>query len=435
MMKAMIISVGATPELVVASALEHKPEYICFFASQQSRSLIGEIRHLIKEKGHETADAEVICDDVNSLVHCYEKALECTDQLIEQDIDPKEVVVDYTGGTKTMTAALTLATFGHGCSFSYVGGKKRTKDGMVVTGSESVITGISPWEIVAVEKKKRKSLFISSHIAQAEARIDERNKVIADLSHHIKNLISTVTDPLENLKQEKAVRPQVIENALKGTNLVRETVNAMNLSFKGTIDDFYFDARHNSGKNKSDFRSVIIESLKYSVRHMFDGKYFGKFNRKYFPTKETHLEAKSEWETVSQSEDSDAIFAFIKSRFFKTDIIFGNASKFIMGNNKGSGIKLLILVQELILNAVKYAAFADFEKRFLTIRFSDDSDRISLKVENSFKPTVMTKTSGLGHIIIENFVNLLNAESVVKKEGNIYSVEIVFENFWREKAR
>lgn len=87
---------------------------------------------------------------------------------------------------------------------------------------------------------------------------------------------------------------------------------------------------------------------------MFDGKYFGKFNRKYFPTKERHLEAKSEWEAVSQSEDPDVIFTFIKSRFFKTDIIFGNAAKFVMGNNKGSAIKLLILVQELILNAVSF---------------------------------------------------------------------------------
>lgn len=438
-MKAMIISVGATPEPVVASILDHKPKYVCFFASRQTIKFIARIIEMIEEKKHKMTGDKVICDDANSLPHCYEKALECTDKLIEQEIEPQNVVVDYTGGTKTMTAALTLATFGHGYNFSYVGGEKRTKDGVgvVITGSESVITGVSPWELVAVEEKRRKSLFISTSIAHAEqeARIKERNKVIADLSHHIKNLISTVIDPLENLKQETTVKKQVVKNALKGSNLIRETVNAMNLSFKGTIDDFYYDASHNTGRNRSDIQSIIIESLKHSIRHMFDGKYFERFNRKYFPTKAMHMEAKSEWEKISQSEELTPIFTFINRYFFRADICLGNAANFIMGNNKGSAIKLLILIQEIIFNAVKYAAFVSFEKRFLTIRFSDNENRISIRVENSFKSSVVTKTSGLGHIIINNFSNLLDTEPIVEKEDSKYSTEIVFTNFWKEEVR
>ncbi len=275
---------------------------------------------------------------------------------------------------------------------------------------------------------------IEKEKAIAQARVDERNKVIQDLSHSIKNLISTVIDPLENLKQEKLVNPQVIENALRGANLVREIVNAMNLSFKGTIDDFYYDAEHNTGKDRLNLQSALVQSLKYSVGNMFDGKYFNSFMRKYFPEKNIYLEAKSEWTTISQSEYS-GIQAFLQKYFFETDISFADAEKFVMGNEKGSGIKLMILFQEIILNAVKYAAFADREKRFLRIHFLSDEKEISVKVENAFEPTVKTKTSGIGHVIIDNFAKLLNAKPVVTKDNHVYSVEIRFPNFWKEQSK
>ena len=130
-------------------------------------------------------------------------------------------------------------------------------------------------------------------IERVTARIDERNKIIADLSHSIKNLISTIIDPLENLKQESVVKPLVINNALKGANLIREIVNGMNLSFSGSIDDFYFDAKSNKGKDRINFKNIIIESLKYSIGNMFDGKYFSNSMRKYFPAKSVYLKAKS----------------------------------------------------------------------------------------------------------------------------------------------
>jgi len=135
---------------------------------------------------------------------------------------------------------------------------------------------------------------------KAEARIRERNKIIADLSHSIKNLISTVIDPLENLKQEHAFRPAVIQNALRGANLVREIVNAINLSCRGSIEDFSYDARHNEGKDAMSLRSIIEESLKYSAGNMFDGKYFSAFMRKYFPEKSIFDEARAQWKSVSQ---------------------------------------------------------------------------------------------------------------------------------------
>ena len=212
---------------------------------------------------------------------------------------------------------------------------------------------------------------LKNQIQEEKIREEERKKIIADLSHSIKNLISTVIDPLENLKLEPSVKPQVIENALRGANLIREIVNAVNLSFKGSIDDFRYDATHNTDAESQPLKSIFIAALKHSIGNMFDSKYFGTFMRKYFPDKSLYMEAKKEWSDFSQSNDLNELLPFLHQYFFRTDFVLDNAEQLIIGNQKGSIIKLLILCQELILNAVKYSAFIDKENRFLRVHFAD----------------------------------------------------------------
>jgi CRISPR-associated protein (TIGR02710 family) len=166
----MIVSVGGTPDPLVKAILTHKPQFVCFFASQESLDLIGEIKRTVKCGGHTPLqDYKVVCEDVGDIIHCYGKALECAEKLSQVCRNPEDVFVDYTGGTKTMTAALTLATVNSGFRFSYVGGTQRTKNGLgvVVSGTEVIQTGISPWKFFAVEEKKRVSLFVSSFQYQA----------------------------------------------------------------------------------------------------------------------------------------------------------------------------------------------------------------------------------------------------------------------------
>jgi hypothetical protein len=284
------------------------------------------------------------------------------------------------------------------------------------------------------EELQRESTEIIKRKEQEKARalVDERNKIIADLSHSIKNLISTVIDPLENLKQEKIVKPAVIRNALRGANLVREIVNAMNLSFKGSIEDFYFDANNNTGKGKMDLESIIKASLIYSIGNMFDGKYFGNFVRNYFPTRSNFEEAKSQWTRISQSKDIQKVIDFLQKYFFEIDLAVVDGAEYVMGNEKGSAMKLLILFQELILNAVKYSAFVRKEQRFLHIKFGYDPNKMSIRIENRYKEKGKVKTTGIGHVIIENFAKLLNTDPITKKDSDIYSVEIKFENFWKK---
>ncbi len=267
-----------------------------------------------------------------------------------------------------------------------------------------------------------------------KARNEERNKIISTLSHSLKNMITTVIDPLENLKKEKEFKPLVIENAIRGANLIREIVNAMNFSFKGSFEDFNYDAANNLGKDSKDFQTMFLESLKYSVSNMFDGKYFKEFLDNYFPTKKIFLEAKSKWEEISQTDDLIKLTGFLNKYFFKTEFNFEVAEKIKIGNDKNSAVKMLILIQELVFNAIKYSGFVPKEKRKLRIQFSKTNSFISIKVQNNFKPKVKTKTTGLGNVVIKNFAEMLNTKPKIDTKNDLYSVKITFENLWRKKT-
>ncbi|MEA2103227.1 MAG: hypothetical protein U9P79_01105, partial [Candidatus Cloacimonadota bacterium] len=265
-----------------------------------------------------------------------------------------------------------------------------------------------------------------------QARIEERNKIIADLSHSIKNMLGTVIDPLENLRGEKEVKPKIIDNAIRGANLIREIVNAMNLSFKGSYEDFAYDSKHNEGEDSLSIELMIIEALKHSVSNMFDSKYFGNFMRNYFPTKVIFTSAKSAWKQISNSNEIAEIEKFMNEYLFKTDFVLESAEKFVTGNEKGSAIKLQILFQEIIFNAVKYVGFANFEDRILKIHFTASKEKVALLVENSYKPAEKTKTTGLGHVVIENFSKLLRTKPEIKKTDKNFSLQVKFHNFWQK---
>jgi CRISPR-associated protein (TIGR02710 family) len=59
-----------------------------------------------------------------------------------------QVVVDFTGGTKCMSASIGLQASRWPCLFSYVGGSERTKDGVgvVVSGAEKIVHQANPWD-------------------------------------------------------------------------------------------------------------------------------------------------------------------------------------------------------------------------------------------------------------------------------------------------
>lgn len=151
MATALIVSVGGSPEPIVFSIQQRSPERVCFFASQQSVDLIGDIKKSVPS----ITDHKVLVDDAEDLTHCYEKALECFDW-IDQAIPGCDQIADVTGGTKAMTAALAIAAVARGAAFSYVGGERRDRAGLgvVETGSERMRESVNPWALFAVEERR-----------------------------------------------------------------------------------------------------------------------------------------------------------------------------------------------------------------------------------------------------------------------------------------
>jgi len=152
--KLMLMTLGGSPEPLAKSIQAHKPEKIIFLASHDSVPLSGEI---FKSVGYKPSSEFEITEDPNLLFESYKSARRCIDRVNKAGVSSNEVVVDYTGGTKVMTAALILATAGQKYRFNYVGGGRRNKEGVgtVISGYEKMFAEMSPWAIFAEEERRQ----------------------------------------------------------------------------------------------------------------------------------------------------------------------------------------------------------------------------------------------------------------------------------------
>lgn len=154
MKDAIILSVGGSPEPIIKSIQALQPDFICFLASQESVDRVSEIKNQSHFKGK---DVKVIVDDPQDLVSCYNKAMECVRIAQNAGHTAQQITIDFTGGTKVMTAALSLAALTQGCQVCYIGGTERDKGGLgvVISGYEEIKQSINPWTLFAVEEKKK----------------------------------------------------------------------------------------------------------------------------------------------------------------------------------------------------------------------------------------------------------------------------------------
>lgn len=149
--RAMVVSVGGTPAPVIFSLNKKQPEFVCFFVSRQTKRMLeDEIlpRLTFKPRHYDW----ITTPNAESLSECYQEISRRLPDLVEKwDVEPRDVCVDYTGGTKTMSVALALATIEQSCCYSYVGGDERSKGGVgiVVNGKEKMWFLDNPWDEIA----------------------------------------------------------------------------------------------------------------------------------------------------------------------------------------------------------------------------------------------------------------------------------------------
>ncbi len=268
-----------------------------------------------------------------------------------------------------------------------------------------------------------------------EVRTHERNRILSNLSHSIKNILRSIIDPLLNLKDELPGKAIIIGNALKGANLIREMVNSINLSYETSVDDLLWDIKHPGTENMA-LQDMIISSLQYSIGNMFDSRYFPTFAANYYRSlkKQDFEVVKEEWKTVTTTTSLGVLQIFANKNMFKLTVNLTDSAQYHIGNEKSSAIKLLILFQEIIFNAVKYASYVPRAERFIEIDLSEHDDILKLQISNSFRPEVQAKTTGVGKLVIENFAKVLDCAPVIITDNNVYSITMEFNNIWRDNA-
>jgi len=212
---------------------------------------------------------------------------------------------------------------------------------------------------------------------------------------------------------------------------VREITNAMNYSLKGSIADFYHDAEHNQGHDAQTLAGMVNTSLRNSVSNMFDTKYFSNFSKNYFPDRDSFFLSKNDWTNLGADMETDRIANFIEKYLTKIEIELNEVGNLAIGNDKGSAVKLLTIIQEMILNAIKYTAFVMREKRFISIKLSGNKKYLTLSVKNKFKPQVKAKTTGMGLVILRNFAEMLKTTLEIDTANEIYSAKFKMPNFWK----
>jgi CRISPR-associated protein (TIGR02710 family) len=155
----LICTVGGSPEPIVASLKHWRPSRVLFVPSKQSRPEVeSKILPLAREEGFGLDAGRydfVEMPDSQDFTACVRKMRDLTLEVgrwLSRGPD-YAVVVDYTGGTKTMSAALALQAHPWGCRFAYVGGTERTKNdlGVVVSGKEQVIHVQNPWDALGCQ--------------------------------------------------------------------------------------------------------------------------------------------------------------------------------------------------------------------------------------------------------------------------------------------
>ncbi len=143
----MSVGVGGNNKESLANALKysiqhHNPEKVIFLVSEQSKN---EVLPLIVEdmdSEYETIDVS----DINDIDKLYEKFVTIFSLLLKRGYKHKDIVVDFTSGTKAMSAALAIASISMEIeNLSYIMGDR--KDGTVISGRERILP-LRPYSIL-----------------------------------------------------------------------------------------------------------------------------------------------------------------------------------------------------------------------------------------------------------------------------------------------
>lgn len=105
-MRILVVTIGGSPQPIVTSIAQNKPDRIHFLCSQKSEKILNDI--CVQAKADDIPRPVKIIEDEDDLNVCYAESLRLLDGL-RSEFPDAEIIADYTGGTKSMSAGLAAA--------------------------------------------------------------------------------------------------------------------------------------------------------------------------------------------------------------------------------------------------------------------------------------------------------------------------------------
>lgn len=174
----LVCTVGGSPEPIVAALKQWRPVRVRFVHTPGTKGKVAEIVPKACEEGVDLDAGRydlLELPDEQDFASCVEQLRGLTDEVRAWAArgDGCQVVVDITGGTKCMTAAMAIQASHWPCLFSYVGGKERTKGGVgiVVSGSEIVRHAQNPWDALGHQAVDDFVVLFDQHAYLAAANV------------------------------------------------------------------------------------------------------------------------------------------------------------------------------------------------------------------------------------------------------------------------
>jgi len=194
--KGLIMSVGEAVQPLVNALRESPPDYVCWLASHRSVEVIPEIKETTNLFDGDPIDHKILVENVHQLPHCYRKSVQCSRWMNDHISEENQVTVNYTGGTKSMSAALILASINHGYRFAYTKKNDHSPDGEQDSEPvESTFLSDNPWDILAVREWDQISSYFNAYQFEACRQViqDAVDHVSPRQTHLLENF-STVVD-------------------------------------------------------------------------------------------------------------------------------------------------------------------------------------------------------------------------------------------------
>ncbi|MEW6243542.1 MAG: TIGR02710 family CRISPR-associated CARF protein [Bacillota bacterium] len=182
MAKMLICTVGGSPEPICKSILTLEPQRVYFVCSSQTQHQVeAEILPRLAAQGIQMDCGRyerVIVSDSQNFEACVESIKSHLTLPVKRWLGTPEnrLYIDFTGGTKCMTAALTLVSHRWKCNYVYVGGQARTKDGLgiVIPGTEEVLLVSNPMDSMGYQVYEDIAALFNSMNYAAAAEIADR---------------------------------------------------------------------------------------------------------------------------------------------------------------------------------------------------------------------------------------------------------------------